>query len=313
MKELINYLANKLNIQNRELLEKDVLLHLILTNLEKDKTFYTNFIFKGGTCLTKCYLGYYRFSEDLDFSYSFPEKFKNKSENQIRRELSKIIDNLSLLLQVISEKLNLEFSKDKSDNKFYEFGSNNKFTTFKLWYNSEINQKSQFIKIQINFIELFFYKFKLQKTTNLVENINSEEFRFLFPDYQDVLYYPDIRTYDIKEILLEKYRAILTRKALKARDFIDLYLILNTKKLVYLKFKDQILEKTMFMLKYQKYNENLKLRGALGFRYSLGEESKLLIKEINLINLSAFNTEQISFLEELVEKLKKFSLEDNRF
>ena len=27
-----------------------------------------NFVFKGGTCLKKCYFGDYRFSEDLDFT-----------------------------------------------------------------------------------------------------------------------------------------------------------------------------------------------------------------------------------------------------
>lgn len=39
MKELIDYLANKLNIENKELLEKDILLHGLLQKLEKNKYF----------------------------------------------------------------------------------------------------------------------------------------------------------------------------------------------------------------------------------------------------------------------------------
>jgi hypothetical protein len=38
MKELIDYLANKLNIENKELLEKDILLHGLLQKLEKTNT-----------------------------------------------------------------------------------------------------------------------------------------------------------------------------------------------------------------------------------------------------------------------------------
>jgi len=304
MKELIDYLANKLNIKNKELLEKDILLHLLLLYLEKNQNFKENYVFKGGTCLIKCHLGYYRFSEDLDFSYVLYEKLKDKSENQIRKELSQIIDDLSKLLLDVSKKQNLDFSKDKSNTKYYEFGANNKFTTFKLWYNSQITNKQQFIKIQINFIEKFNYKFKTKQANNLIKDINKEEFEFLFKEYKDLLVYPKVKAYDIREILLEKYRAILTRKALKARDFIDIFLILNNLKQENKKYKTQILEKTKFMLtKYQKYRNNLKLRKQLGFKYIMGEEVKLMIKEINLSQISKFNDNQIAFLEKLVKEL----------
>jgi predicted nucleotidyltransferase component of viral defense system len=304
MKKLIDYLANKINIQNKELLEKDLLLHLLLINLYKNKKFKKNYVFKGGTSLTKCYLGYYRFSEDLDFTYINQEEFKNKSEKQIKKEISTIINDLSTLLLNISKKLNLEFLKDKSNQKYYEFGSNNKFTTFKLWYVSKINNKPQFIKIQINFVEMFFYNFKKKQANNLLKEIDTKEFCFLFLEYEDLLKKPKIKVYDIKEILLEKYRAILTRKALKARDFIDVFLILNNLKQENHKYKKQILEKTKFMLnKYQKYNNNLNQRKKLGFKYIIGEENKLLIKEINLSKLKTFNQKQIILLEEIIKEL----------
>jgi hypothetical protein len=43
--------------------EKDMMLHRLLGSLQE--SFRSDFLFKGGTCLIKVYLGYYRFSEDL--------------------------------------------------------------------------------------------------------------------------------------------------------------------------------------------------------------------------------------------------------
>jgi predicted nucleotidyltransferase component of viral defense system len=50
------------------MVEKDILLHQVLTDLPSDRFFAKNMLFKGGTCLTKHYFGYFRFSEDMDFT-----------------------------------------------------------------------------------------------------------------------------------------------------------------------------------------------------------------------------------------------------
>ena len=78
MKKLIDYISSELKISNKALLEKDIILHNILCILEEDDFFRKNFVFKGGTCLTKCYLGYYRFSEDLDFTWTDQKLFEAK-------------------------------------------------------------------------------------------------------------------------------------------------------------------------------------------------------------------------------------------
>lgn len=88
-KELIDYLAEKLHIDARELIEKDLILHRILIELISNSHFAENYAFKGGTCLMKCYLGYYRFSEDLDFTWIDQRIFENKSGKQIRFERQK--------------------------------------------------------------------------------------------------------------------------------------------------------------------------------------------------------------------------------
>jgi uncharacterized protein len=52
----------------RHILEKDYVLSWILAGIANVKSLREYLVFKGGTCLKKCYFGEYRFSEDLDFS-----------------------------------------------------------------------------------------------------------------------------------------------------------------------------------------------------------------------------------------------------
>ena len=59
-----------------------------------------------------------------------------------------------------------------------------------------------------------------------------------------------IKAYDLKEILVEKVRAILTRRGIKARDFVDVFLIIKKDKLDLNDFKKQIIEKISDMLKF---------------------------------------------------------------
>ncbi len=48
--------------------EKDYVLGWLLGGIDVHPALSGNWIFKGGTCLKKCYFETYRFSEDLDFT-----------------------------------------------------------------------------------------------------------------------------------------------------------------------------------------------------------------------------------------------------
>ena len=50
------------------IVEKDYVLNWILAGIVSSETLRDKWIFKGGTCLKKCYFEQYRFSEDLDFT-----------------------------------------------------------------------------------------------------------------------------------------------------------------------------------------------------------------------------------------------------
>ncbi|MDF1618685.1 nucleotidyl transferase AbiEii/AbiGii toxin family protein [Petrocella sp. FN5] len=63
--DIVTEVSEGLNI-HRSIIIKDYFVTLILLTL---KEFYPEFIFKGGTSLSKCYDAINRFSEDIDLSY----------------------------------------------------------------------------------------------------------------------------------------------------------------------------------------------------------------------------------------------------
>ena len=56
---------------------------------------------------------------------------------------------------------------------------------------------------------------------------------------------------------LEKVRAILTRRGTKARDFVDVFVITEKLDKDMWAFKKDVILKAKFMLKYEKYQQNL--------------------------------------------------------
>ena len=64
-KEEILHIANQKGI-TAFMIEKDYVLGWILNAIGDHLKKY--WVFKGGTCLKKCYFPDYRFSEDLDFT-----------------------------------------------------------------------------------------------------------------------------------------------------------------------------------------------------------------------------------------------------
>lgn len=51
-----------------DVIEKDYVLGWMLAAIAANEELHETWVFKGGTCLRKCYYETYRFSEDLDFT-----------------------------------------------------------------------------------------------------------------------------------------------------------------------------------------------------------------------------------------------------
>lgn len=304
-KDFVTTVAKQNAIEQADMLEKDLILHQILTDLSQNEFFFNNYIFKGGTCLTKCYLGYYRFSEDIDFTWKDQTIFEDKSQSQIRRTLSQTIDETGAIFERIASKRGIDFKCEKQNRHYVELGGSNKICTFKIWYYAETLNAESFIKVQMNFVEKL--RFSPQKgMLSALPCKNNEELSFLFPEYTEYFQTINLYVYDTREIICEKVRSILTREGFKVRDFLDVYLICKKYDLKVEDLLEPILDKVNFVLGiYQKYQENFEAKKAVlaseTFRW--GEEKRLLLQEIDEEEFNKFLNRFQQFLKTVIEKV----------
>lgn len=305
--DFVNEVARTLEIKRRDLIEKDLILHQILTDLSQVKFFADTFLFKGGTCLIKRYFGYVRFSEDIDFTWKDQGAFKEMSAKKIRSQLSRIIDKTGSVFEVIAEKRGLDFKCVKSNTDYVELGGSDKTCTFKIWYYSEIIGRRSFVKVQINFVEQICFSPKKAQLSGLLTG-KHEELDSLFPEYSAYAKKIPFEVYDIREILCEKIRALLTREGTKARDFLDVYLIW---KRFGIRPEDEekcIIGKIEFSLRlYAKYRDHLKQKVGLlnsGKLFEWGSEKELLMLDIDEADFYKFVGGLETFLKRIVGNLK---------
>ena len=299
--EVIGKISELTGIVSKPLIEKDLYLQGLLIALSKEDYFVGNFVFKGGTCLTKAYFGYYRFSEDLDFTWINQELFEAKTENKIRKTISLEINKIMGLLEKAAKQLELDFKKEKSNTRYVQLGGSNRFVTFKFWYLPTAGDQETFIKIQLNFIDKIFTKPK-KRGLMAIATEYKKDMEFLYPRYAPMaLQSPSFYCYGVKEIAAEKIRALLTRRGFKARDVIDLYMLYKHG-ITINSVKPMAFEKTKFMLKYLKYAENLKNKH-FEEKFDLEKEQNLMVKRPRK-DFEAFANNTLKELNELAEEFR---------
>ena len=90
--------------------EKDYVLGWVLAGIGAHHALRESWIFKGGTCLKKCFFETYRFSEDLDFTLSDGGQLDTSF---LKRTFQEVGD-------WIYERTGIEFPADKQDFDIYE-------------------------------------------------------------------------------------------------------------------------------------------------------------------------------------------------
>ena len=212
LKELIRRLSAETKF-SQILLEKDYHLTRILHKVS-DKQI-KDLVFKGGTCLNKCYLDLHRLSEDLDFTYN--KDINNLSRNQVKKILDQLRGEFFEILDILGLKINKELGKgwkmltSKKPSKILGL----EITTN---YISLIDNSSQEIKIEISFRKKFRKPIKIKAIRH----------KFI-----DALGEPVLRknikieVVDLVENFAEKIRALVTRKRVASRDIYDIYFILK--------------------------------------------------------------------------------------
>ncbi len=249
LSEFIAFVVEKSGIRKPSLVERDVIIHGILKGIIS--AFSDAYLFKGGSCLVKCYFGYYRFSVDLDFTWREQKAWLNLGKKALRRRLVAKAERFGSVIESIASEAELDFKCDLKNKNYVEFGSGSRMATFKLWRGSEL------IKIQVNFVEklLFPHKNVTAKTLLADKEIQEDE-KAYFEEFLEFYRPMRVAAYSLEEILCEKIRAILTRQAMKLRDLYDVFMIekagVRTEKL-----KEEIVEKIKAALRFKRYRQAL--------------------------------------------------------
>lgn len=235
-------------------------------------------VFKGGTCLVKAHTDYYRFSEDLDFTWKDISIWEDRTPSQIRKQCYREIDTIIEHLREIADDLDLMFKGDKSDRDQVIIGGGGRMPRFYFSYPSVITNVKAEIKVDINFVDMTLYPYQTKDLKSYVEGYQNRELALLFREEYDRYTSPiTIRCYALGEIYTDKCRAAMTRVAYKLRDIIDIYMLEEHFGLTIKEYKAPILEKTRFMLDlYTKYRKNIETK-------SLPDAGNISREEINLL------------------------------
>lgn len=223
MMALVPMLAEHLGVKDQEPLEKDVRLHALLGSLVRDPALGPHLVFKGGTCLIKCYLDYPRFNTDLDFTWvaGAVEERDGHGIQKFRRRIRPTQRTLEVWFEDWAKRQGYRSEAPQ----FFSYGHSNRMMTTNLRYPSA-SVVNGLVKVQINFEEPLLYPTVSTPAKSLLRGTVPAAFRLLEGDpatgYATAV---PVTAYDPREILVEKCRAILTRTAAKSRDLVDLFLL----------------------------------------------------------------------------------------
>jgi predicted nucleotidyltransferase component of viral defense system len=183
---------------NPTTVQKDYVLGWVLRAISNNQHL-SKWVFKGGTCLKKCYFETYRFSEDLDFTVPSDHTISNERINEY------LEDTISW----IEENSGLTFPRQ--DWKIDEFKNPRGNTSFqiKISYSGPLRGATR---------SLPRVKFDITQDERLVDTPQLREVHHSFSDEFSPI--PQILSYSIDEILAEKSRALFERNG-RARDVYD--------------------------------------------------------------------------------------------
>jgi predicted nucleotidyltransferase component of viral defense system len=198
--ELINIAAEK-NVSVTTI-DKDWVLGHFLNALYAQKEVQENFVFKGGTCLRKCYFEDYRFSEDLDFT------LLDKELKVDSNFLQSIIEHAEIMSGAKFHIDKIKHQQSANEDQGYEI-------KIKYWgANHKPNQKPlpksrwlTSIKLDISFSEKIF---STPVEKKIIHN---------YSDYQKIS--SAVVSYDLKELIAEKLRSLIQRN--RPRDIYDIW------------------------------------------------------------------------------------------
>jgi len=190
-------------------IEKDWVLGHFIDAIFSIKECKDVLVFKGGTCLRKCYFNDYRFSEDLDFTVINPEfVLDTKLLNKIVKLITERTEIPLHIKEIKPLKRNDDLMGYAAIIKFWgpDHPANQTPPTPDRWITS--------VKIEITLHETILFETEAKKVDH---------------PYSDKLSAnaESIQCYSLNEVITEKLRAIIQRSYTAPRDFYDIWFLSN--------------------------------------------------------------------------------------
>lgn len=184
-------------------IEKDYALGWFLASIQNHRSLSDTWIFKGGTCLKKCYFDDYRFSEDLDFSLL-------DSSQMTSAFLKTAFSDIS---SWVYEAVGLEISEEETSIDVYKNRRGNINVQASIKFCGPLQQKSKSCWPRI--------KFDLTADEKIVKNPENKN---VFHPYSDIpVKGISVKAYPIEELFAEKLRALSER--CRPRDLYDVIML----------------------------------------------------------------------------------------
>ena len=194
-KQEISELARELSL-DLHVVEKDYVLGWLLAGIAANPELSESWVFKGGTCLKKCYFETYRFSEDLDFTVT--------NETQLDEEY--LLQEFRQMAEWIYEQSGIEIPGEQIRFRLSVF-EGGRYAEGRVYYVGPLMQKRNLARI----------KFDLTSKEKLVL---LPQKRVVHHPYSDC---PDegihVLSYCFEEVFAEKMRALAERE--RPRDLYD--------------------------------------------------------------------------------------------
>lgn len=177
-----------------DVVEKDYVLGWVLWGIGTDPQLHRSWVFKGGTCLKKCYIETYRFSEDLDFTVL--------DDGPI--ESGEVLEATSRVLDRVNQESGIDFALRAPA---YRGRPSGRSAEMRVYYRGPRNTPGPAS-----------IKFDLTKDETVVR---PPVLRPITHDYPDALPAPgQVRCYGFEEVFAEKLRAMGERS--RPRDLYDI-------------------------------------------------------------------------------------------
>lgn len=189
-------IATRVNL-NPHVVEKDYVLGWVLAGIYAHEELRETWLFKGGTCLKKCFFETYRFSEDLDFTLLEPAHLDDAFLKRVFAEVG----------TWVYERTGIEVPADSQEFEFFANPRGNLSCQGKLSYKGPVSPTRPLPRI------------KLDLTAD--EKVVLPPVRVpIFHPYSDAAAQDiEVLAYDYAEAFAEKFRALAERT--RPRDLYD--------------------------------------------------------------------------------------------